>query len=192
MYTYFLRTFNVNGELFALGDNFVSILQESRCLSSYNRYMNRKIVFLSVGFVSASSWNLPGVDIVTRAQRGAEESMKYQSRAEYQEMIRIAEEREKYMTELEHAKAEEEAEKSRISREHALANFPNDILLDMVVDTENGNKLRRKQEYLFNKTKILVHHTVNDISKFSSEESVKSLLRSVYRMHAFSNGRGDI
>lgn len=107
-------------------------------------------------------------------------------------MIRQAEEREKYMTELEHARAEEEAEKSRVSRAYALENFPNDILLDMVVDSENGNSLRWKKEYVFNKTKILVHHTVNDLSKFHSEESVKSLLRSVYKMHAFTNGRGDI
>jgi|GEM_PF-948237 len=107
-------------------------------------------------------------------------------------MIRQAEESEKYMTELQHARAELEAEKSRISREHALANFPSDILLDMVVDTENGNKLRWKQEYVFNKTKILVHHTVNDMSKLMSEESVKSMLRGVYRSHAFTNGRGDI
>ena len=129
------------------------------------------------------------MDIVTRASRGADESMKYQSRAEYQEMIRLAEERAKYMTEMEHNHAEEEAEKSRISRAYALENFPNDILLDMVIDTENGNKLWWKQEYVFNKTKLLVHHTVNDMSKFQSEESVKSLLRSVYRMHAFTNGR---
>lgn len=118
--------------------------------------------------------------------------MKYESRAEYQEMIRLAEERQKYMTEMEHNHAEEEAEKSRTARAYALENFPNDILLDMVIDTENGNKLRWKQEYVFNKTKLLVHHTVNDMSKFSSEESVKSLLRSVYRMHAFTNGWGDI
>lgn len=132
------------------------------------------------------------MSIVSRAERGADESLKYTSRAEYQEMLRLADERDKYMSDLEREAAEAEAEKSRTSRAYALENFPNDILLDMVVDSENGNALWRKKEYVFNKTKILVHHTVNDISKFSSESSVKSLLRSVYKMHAFTNGRGDI
>ncbi len=144
------------------------------------------------GFLFADSRNLPGVNVVTRAEWGADETMKYASRQEYQEMARLAEERRKYMTEMEHEHAEEEAQKSATARAYALENFPNDILLDMVVDTENGHKLWWKKEYVFNKTKILVHHTVNDMSKLQSESDVKSLLRSVYRLHAVQHGWGDI
>lgn len=150
------------------------------------------MVLLWSGFVAAESWNLPWIDIVTRAQRWADETLKYASRDEYQQMIKLSEERKKYMSEMEHEKAEESAENSATARAYALEHFPNDILLDMVVDTENGHKLWWKKEYVFNKTKILVHHTVNDMSKLQSETSVKALLRSVYSMHALQHGRGDI
>lgn len=107
-------------------------------------------------------------------------------------MIKLSDEREKYMTEAEEEQQKLDSEKASIARQYALDNFPNDILLDAVVDSENGNPLWWKQEYVYKKTKILVHHTVNDISKFQSEDNVKSLLRSVYKMHAFTNGWGDI
>lgn len=149
-------------------------------------------LLLVAGSVDAASRSLPGVNIVTRGERGADENRKYSSRTEYIRMIELAEEREKYMTEAEKEKAEEEAEKSKIARDYALQNFPQDILIDTLVRNENGNDLRRNQEYKYQKTKILIHHTVNDMTKIKNETDMKILLRSVYSHHAFTNGRGDV
>lgn len=172
--------------------DFILLLDGMRKLVRKYLIVGLFMMIFGSGFVMAESWNLPWVDIVTRAEWGADETLKYASRDEYQQIIQLAEEREKYMSELDHEKADEASQNSATARAYALEHFPNDILLDMVVDTENGHKLWRKKEYVFNKTKIIVHHTVNDMSKLQSESNVKALLRSVYSMHALQNGWGDI
>ncbi len=115
--------------------------------------------------------------------------MRYSSRAEYDA---FKTEVDKFVTEDQEEQQKQDAAKSKASKDFALANFPQDILIDKVVDTENGNSLWWPLEYKYQKTKIIVHHTVNDMTKFTDESSVMGLLRSVYKMHAFTNGWGDI
>lgn len=124
--------------------------------------------------------------IVTREQWNADESWKYSSRPEYQAMLKS--ETDKYVSEAEEERQKQDAEKSKTARQYALDHFPQDILIDKVVTTENGNDLRWPFEYKYNKTKIIVHHTANSLAQIKTENDMNALLQSVYKYHAFGNG----
>ena len=64
--------------------------------------------------------------------------------------------------------------------------------VDAIINFEDGNSLWWPFEYVYNKRKVIVHHTVNDMTKIKTENDMKALLQSVYKYHAFSNGWGDI
>ena len=128
--------------------------------------------------------------IVTREQRGADETRKYTARPEYQAMLsgQVA----TYVSEVEEEGQKQSSQQSSIARQYALDHFPQDILLDKSVNFEDGNSLWWPFEYVYNKRKVIVHHTVNDMTKIKTENDMKALLQSVYKYHAFSNGWGDI
>lgn len=104
----------------------------------------------------------------------------------------LSSERDKYITEAEEEKQKEDAAKSKIARQFALEHFPQDLLMDKVIDVENGNDLWWSLEYKYNKSKVIVHHTTNDLTKIRTEDDMKALMQSVYKYHAFSNGWGDV
>ncbi|MBP6910404.1 hypothetical protein KBC03_02290 [Patescibacteria group bacterium] len=99
--------------------------------------------------------------------------MKYADHYEYAKLQESWEEARKYITAAQKEQQEAESEKSSIARDYALKNFPSDILLDTTVATEDGKALRWKHEYQHQKTKIIVHHTVNDMDKFLTENKVE-------------------
>lgn len=145
-----------------------------RCKKSVTVAVIATISFVALaGVASAGDRNLPGVPIVSRSQWDADETMKYANHYEYAKMIEASEEARKLLTQVQKHEQEEEAQKAKIARDYALQNFPHDILLDTTVTSENGNSLRRKHEYKYNKTKIIVHHTVNEMSKFLTENKVE-------------------
>ncbi len=104
----------------------------------------------------------------------------------------LKDESDKYISEAEEERQKQDAEKNRTARQFALEHFANDIFIDSVVKTENGNELWWPFEYRYNKSKVIVHHTTNSISAIKTEKDMNALLQSVYKYHAFANGRGDI
>lgn len=96
------------------------------------------------------------------------------------------------MSEAEEENRKEAVQKSAIARQYAATHFASDIRIDSSVNFENGNALWWPFEYRYAKSKIIVHHTVNDMSKIQKESDMLALLQSVYKYHAFSNGWGDV
>lgn len=148
------------------------------------------LVYSWAGFAHAEGRNLPWVTIVTRAQWWADESWKYTDRPEYQAMLSW--QVHVFVSEAEEENRKEAVQKSAIARQYAATHFASDIRIDSSVNFENGNALWWPFEYRYAKSKIIVHHTVNDMSKIQKESDMLALLQSVYKYHAFSNGWGDV
>lgn len=146
----------------------------------------------------ANSRNLSGVTIITRQQRGADETRRYANHPRFVAMRKANEENRQRLQELKitnPAKWQEEIQASienQLANDYMLINHAQKIAVDNVISTHNGNNLHRAQSYKNNKIQIVVHHTVNDYTELKSTGDVENLLRGIYEFHTLTRWRGDI
>ncbi|MBS8121924.1 N-acetylmuramoyl-L-alanine amidase [Candidatus Vampirococcus lugosii] len=156
------------------------------------------LLFMFLPYINFANWNLDGVDIINRSQRGADESLRYYDNHEYQDILKRKEEYEKYLKELYNEDYQaylNATKKSRINEKrnkYVLQNNPSSIRVDKTINNFNGNKLRWPNSYFFDKNSIIIHHTANDYTKFKNKQEVEVFLRNIYRSHSITNGWGDI
>ncbi len=156
------------------------------------------IISMLLLFPITKAWNLEWVDIISREDRGADESLRFYDREEYKDILEKREEYKKYLQELhdsDYTKYLEEAKSSIINEkrnEFVLENNPDSIRTDKTLETYEWNELWWPNSYRFDKESIVVHHTDNDYDRFETEEEVRTFLRNIYRSHAMTNWWGDL
>ncbi len=70
--------------------------------------------------------------------------------------------------------------------------FPKQYRLDTISRVVDNKQLLRPREYKSDKTKIIIHHTVNDVSKVTTPEEAKSMINGIFRYHTLINQRWDV
>lgn len=158
--------------------------------------------FWSVVLANNNSWGLESVNVISRSDRWADESLRNYDQSEYQKFLKEKDEYQKYLQELNDEEwwyntwdIQKMLEQQKIYQrrnEYLTTKFEDEFKIDKVVESNNGNKLRWPQSYKSNKTRIVVHHTANDWIKLKSQDEVKAFLRNIYRMHALKNWWWDI
>ncbi len=76
--------------------------------------------------------------------------------------------------------------------EHLKTIFPEQVLLNGIIRQIEGKDLLWSRGYKTSKTHIVVHHTVNDLTKIKTPEEARSIANSIFRYHTQTNGRWDI
>ncbi len=160
------------------------------------------ILNLAFWFIYASDRNLPGIDIISRAERWANETMRLQSDPVFQWFLKN---RENYKQEMEKLKnsdfdayykkyqADQEASyKSQMANDYLKQHYFGEIDLDWTNRNYNWDQLRWPEYHKKNKTKIIVHHTASDNTFLKNKSDVLEYLSWVYRYHTFENWRWDI
>lgn len=154
------------------------------------------IMFFAPAF--ASEWDLPGIEIISRSQRWADESIRYTKMSYAERKERLKTKTEEEMKRLEETDFDEFFEKQKAEYEKTMrndylqTNFPDEQKIDAVVYQNGVNYLSWPQSYHYTKNKIIVHHTAGDTSSFTGKESVIAYLKDVYKFHTITRGRGDI
>lgn len=144
--------------------------------------------------VFADERNLPGIDLVTRAERWADESLRYTSLSREQRQ-EIHEEDMEELKETDfdaYTNKQEEAEKNAIANKYLRDNFPDEQIIDFSYSEENGKYLITPISVKREKIKLIVHHTAEMFSGLNTDAKVQEAIRKIYEFHARKRGRGDI
>ncbi len=144
------------------------------------------------------AWDLDWIDIIPRQERGADESLRYYENERYQQLKKQREDYKKYLEQLKESDYERylsESETSKIREkrnEYISLNNPDSITTDETIHKYNWNDLWRPNSFKHDKQSIIIHHTSNDLKKFSNIEEVKSFVRNIYASHAKTRWWWDI
>lgn len=153
---------------------------------------------LFIAPVFASEWNLPGIEIISRSERWADESIRYTQMSYAERKERLQSKSEEEMKRLEETDFDEFFEKQKSEYEKAMrndylqTNFSDEQTVNKVVYQIWKNYLKWPQSYHYEKNKIIVHHTAWDTSSFTGKESIINYLKDVYKFHTITRWRGDI
>lgn len=168
-------------------------------ISNNNKIFVNKIIFLILGFcvipflfpsktyASDNSWWLAWITYVSRADWGADETWRYESRAEYQALL--ATRAAQAAKNLPETAAEK---KQRTANEYVMKNYASFFTINNVIKNENGQSLWWNLQYASKKNKVIVHHTATTSSLPITVQQEKEYMKSVYKFHAFSRWRWDI
>jgi hypothetical protein len=165
------------------------------------RKAKRWILLLIMSFVfwwmsSAAPRAFPGLQIVDRATRWANESWRYFSAQWYQSRL----DRTKLFTDwlawsgedttgaFEKRKRTNEINSAR--EEFLINNYPQEMIVDSTIREVDGKRLLRWLSYHRAKAKIVLHHTVT--RQVNTPEDAKASLQEMYKQHTISQWRWDI
>ena len=151
-----------------------------------------------IGSVFAKDWSLPGITIITRAERWANEAIRFSKMPYADRKAWLKTKNEEEMKRLEDTNFDEYFQKqqadyiSQTRNDYLLSNYADEQKLDYSVYDYGVNFLSRPQSYHYAKNKIIVHHTAGDTSSFTGKDSVIAYLKDIYKYHTITKGRGDI
>ncbi|MFZ2151255.1 MAG: N-acetylmuramoyl-L-alanine amidase [Candidatus Absconditicoccaceae bacterium] len=157
------------------------------------------IVFLGVFFCSygfAVDWNLPGINIITRQQWGANESLRYYSGTVTTSGIQAS--KEAYLNELKEVDFDAYLEKRRseyqleVANNYLISNYPNESTADKYNQYYSGKRLKWTESIKNTKTKLIVHHTAENSSGILTTGAAIKKIQDIYKYHTVNRGRGDI
>ncbi len=130
------------------------------------------VIMLAFGIqlssVSAKDRRLPGIRIITRAQRGADEALRYTEKSYQERKARLQTKNQAELDSLAETDLDSFFAKKRASYETSMAN---DYLITEYASEQNideiryeylGNYLRWPESIHKDKMKIIVHHTASD------------------------------
>ncbi len=156
------------------------------------------IWILCISPAFASDWDLPGIEIISRKERWADESIRYMNMTYAERKERLKTKTEEEMKRLEETDFDEFFNKQKAEYEKSMrndylqTNFPDEQKVDAIVYQNGTHYLSWPQSYHYAKNKIIVHHTAGDTSSFTGKESVIAYLKDVYKYHTITRGRGDV
>ena len=141
------------------------------------------LIVLLLPFFS-KAWELPGVEIIERSKRGADESLRF-----YEQYKEILEERKSDQKDLEELKEEDYEKYKEIIKDqkrdkYMEENYSERLQPDKVKDTYKENRLFRPEEYHLDKESIILHHTARDYNDFDDQNEVKEYINYVYHSHS--------
>ncbi len=151
------------------------------------------IIFLFswVGFWFSAQWYLPWIDLITRDERWAKESIwwrnwwSYWWNEAYQKWLEEWWENE----EFEKKKANQERQAARTS--FMVNRYPQDIAVDKTIKKIWNNTLRRPITTVNQKTKIIIHHTADSFT-YDWLASVDEAMDHFHEFHTLTRWRWDI
>ena len=127
---------------------------------------------LAWGSTFAADWNLPGVTIISRAQRGANESLRYSTLPKSKRDQILQQQKTTELQMLENSDQSTDSSKLwdtlqqnyelQIANDYLLSAFPTEQSVDALYESENGNFLKWPESIHTNKAKIIIHHTADD------------------------------
>lgn len=156
------------------------------------------IIGISIIPVFASDWDLPGITIISRDQRWADESLRYTSLS-YQD--RKSQQRESYeeeMNRLEESDFDTFFNKQKLEYEQAMrndylqTNYSSEQKINKVIYQEWNNHLKWPESFHNEKNKIIIHHTAGNTSDFTGKQSALNELRDIYKYHTLTRWWWDI
>ena len=150
-----------------------------------------------VSFSFANDWDLDGIDLISRGDRGADESWRYQSHDVFQNIL-VAEDTKVDLDTLRDTDFEAylRVKQKQYEREKAnsylMENYGDDFEIDSSVAYHEGNELRTK-EYIHNKKiELIVHHTADKYSEYINTDEIKAYIQRTYKYHSLTKAWWDI
>lgn len=165
------------------------------------------LMLWNIGF--AAERNLPWIDIISRAEWWADESIRLltRSKAEIAAEKKVAEQERlanlkktnptAYQAELKKIEAAQVTanKNAKISSDrnaYMKKNYPNDRTFDYSNDMMGEYYLIYQDQIKKNKTKLIVHHTAMAYDTNRTESEIKSALQRIYKYHTIDRDFGDI
>lgn len=157
--------------------------------------MYKKIVigmFLLGGFfsfVSAASWNLPWVHIVSRAEWWANESWRYSPTSKTERDLARQQELDNESVQLSVT-----AYQWQMATDYLISITPNEQIVDEYRESSNNNFLKWPESIHIYKSKIVIHHTADDYTALLTwgTWAIIQQLQDIYKYHALTKWWGDI
>lgn len=156
------------------------------------------LVFIHIwNHVFAEVWWLDGVDIISREEWWADESLRWKyggSYSWYLQDIENYEKRQQGDFVDESGKYERRSEKNAKNakrRSFLINKYPDEIATDKIIEFNGKQLLRWPLSYKYDKTKIIIHHTADTYDFLNKEEAMENI-RKMYVYHAIKKWRGDI
>lgn len=154
-----------------------------RLIALDTRSSVEKLSYDPDAFVPKTHAAISAVSVVSRADWGADESLKY---ADHPIWVSIFK-RQSMATQSEATK--KQLEKNAAIESYLQTKYPEESKINEVIRTENGHDLVWPIEKTQNVREIVLHHTAeNNVKSLSDPE----LMRSMYYYHAITRGWGDI
>ncbi len=153
-----------------------------------------------LSFVSAASWSLPGVTIITRAQRWANEAWRYASQSKTERDALRAQQNEIELNQLMETDTDKffdlqrQQYQSEIATEYLIETTPSEQTVDEYRESSNSNYLKWPESIHKNKNKIIIHHTAGDYTSLLTwwtRAAIKEL-QDIYKYHTLTKWWGDI
>ncbi|MCF7834479.1 N-acetylmuramoyl-L-alanine amidase [Candidatus Gracilibacteria bacterium] len=146
-------------------------------------------LFFSYGF--AGDWNLQGINIISRTQRGADESLRLSP-------VKINTptdtNKEQYINETKEVDSNAIISEyiKEVANNYLLAYYYNDVNIDSYNRYFGENSLRWTESIKNNKTKIIIHHTAKISSGILTKDDAIKEIQDIYKYHTVKRGWGDI
>lgn len=172
----------------------------------YLIYMYKKYILwisLCVLFVwstRAASRSLPGISIITRAQRWADESWRYTDTSKTERDAIRQEQLDAELSQLMETDVDaflnrqQQIYEGQMATDYLITNTPTEQVVDEYRESSSGNYLKRPESIHKNKSKIIIHHTADDYSALLTwgKDAVIKQIQDIYKYHTFTKGRWDI
>ncbi len=142
-----------------------------------------------VSFVSAYSWNLPGVQIISREQWWANETRRYSSTSKTQRDALREQQKDTESNEL-----SESVYQGQMATDYLLTTTPDEQIVDEYRESSNGNYLKWPESIHKDKSKIIIHHTADDYSALLTwwTGAVYQEIQRIYKYHTLTKWRWDV
>ncbi len=147
-------------------------------------------------FVDAAARRLPGINIITRAQWWADESLRY-SNASKTERDRLAAERRENLFETNitwYLDSQRKLYEATTATEYLISRTPEEQITHEYREMSNGRYLKWPESIHNTKNKIIIHHTAWDYTDILTWWTWAAMeqMRAIYRFHTITRGRWDI
>ena len=151
-------------------------------------------------FVSAYSRNLPGVNIISRAQWGANESWRYATESKTERDAARAVKKEAEMAQLletdmdRYLELQRQEYEDQAATDYLISTTPTEQTVEEYRESSNGNYLKWPESIHKNKSKIIIHHTADDNASLFTwwKDAAIKQLQDIYKYHTLTKWRWDI
>lgn len=151
-------------------------------------------------YVSAVSWNLPGVNIITRSQWWANETRRYANESKTERDAVRAAQREIEMAQLmetdmqRYLKLQRQQYEWEAATDYLISTTPTEQTVEEYRESSAGNYLKWPESIHTNKSKIIIHHTADDYTHLLTWWTGAAItqLQAIYKYHTLTKWRWDI
>lgn len=158
------------------------------------------VVIGCISYVSADMWNLPGVKIISREQRWANEAWRYSTQSKTDRDAIRAEQKEAEMNQLletdtdRYLYLQRQSYEANTATEYLIERTPTEQTVEEYREESNGNYLKWPESIHKDKSKIIIHHTAGDYTDLLTWWTWAAIeqLQDIYKYHTLTNWRWDI